>query len=77
MIAVLVLAQLSDLMTSRLTAELNPVAVSLITAQLAIPAKLALCALLASVSAILERRWPMVAGVVAGIVGFTSNVVAW
>ncbi len=77
MIAVLVLTQLADVLTARSAIEANPIAAVLLASGFAIPAKLALCALLASVSAILGRRWPMVAGVVAGIIGLASNVVAW
>lgn len=76
------LPQLLDLATSRPAIEANPIGAALIGSGYALPAKLLLCAVVLAAASVGMRWRPalgrvvLCAGVVAGLVGAASNVVA-
>lgn len=71
-------AQLADLATARLAAEVSPVGAALLAAGLALPAKAALLALVMVAADAGRRRWSgrlvLLAATAAGVLGVVSNV---
>lgn len=71
-VALLILAQLADLVTYAPAHEVNP----LIHPATALPLKVALLLLVLAVASIGYRRLLLGAGIAAGSIGFVSNVAA-